>query len=130
MAIWRCAYDQFFIPINVCLHCFLSKLKYLCIHRIQCLVCDGFCHYFGHGITGALNQSVKLDLTFSIGFILYFLIDGKWFGSFAHLCLFSLHKVHISLSRLKAEEHARIVLTPHLLEILFISPFSVMCSRR
>lgn len=66
------------------------------------------------------NQSVKLDLTLSIGFILYFLIDGKWFGSFAHLCLFSLHKVHISLPRLKAEEHARIVLTPHLLEILSI----------
>lgn len=62
-----------------------------------------------------MNQSFKLDLAFSIGFILYFL---KWFGSFAHLCLFSLHKVHISLSQLKAEEHARIVLTPDLLEIL------------
>lgn len=120
VAIWRCAYDQFFIPINVGLHCFLSKLKYLCILRIQGLVCDGFRHYFGHGAIGASNQSVKLDLTFSIGFILYFLTDGKWFGSFAHLCLFSLHKVHISLPRLKAEEHARIVLTPHLLEILSI----------
>lgn len=120
MAIWKCAYDQFFILINVCLHCFLSKPKYLCIFRIQSLVCDGFRHYFGHGAIGASNQSVKLDLIFSIGFILYFLIDGKWFGSFAHLCLFSLHKVHISLPQLKAEEHARIVLTPHLLEVLSI----------
>lgn len=75
VAIWRCAYDKFFIPVNVCLHCFLSKIKYLCILRIQSmvLVCEGFHHYFGHGAIGALNQSVKLDLIFSIGFILYFL---------------------------------------------------------
>lgn len=84
------------------------------------MVCDRFRHHFRHGAIIAANQSVKLDLTFSIGFILYFLIDGKRFGSFAHLCLFSLHKVHISLPRLKADEHARIVLTPHLLEILSI----------
>lgn len=78
-----------------------------------------FSTIYGHGAIGASKQSVKLDLTFSIGFILYFLIDGEWFGSFAHLCLFSLHKVHISLP-LEAEKHARIVLTPHLLEILSI----------
>lgn len=120
VVIWSCAYDQFFIPVNVFLHCFLSKIKYLCILRIQSLIRDRFHHNFGRGAIGASYQSVKLDLTFSIGFILYFLIDGKWFGSFAHLCLFSLHKVHISLPRLKADEHARIVLTPHLLEILSI----------
>lgn len=118
--IWRCAYDQFFIPINVCLHCFLSKLKYLCIFRMQSLVCDWFGHYIGHGAIGASNQSVKLDLAFSIGFILYFLIYEKRFWSFAHLCLFSLHKVHFSLPQIKAGEHARIVLTPHFLRILSI----------
>lgn len=92
----------------LCLHCFLSKTKYLCIIRIHHLVRGGFHQHFGHWPTGAFNQSYLLDLTFSIGFILY-LSDGKWFGSFAHLCLFSLHKVHYSLSWLKAEEHARMV---------------------
>lgn len=61
--------------------------------------------------TGQLDL-VKLDLTFSIGFILYFLIDEKSFGIFAHLCLFSLHKVHISLPQTEAEEQTRTVLTP------------------
>lgn len=73
------------------------KTKYLCIIRIHHLVRDGFHQHFGHWPIGAFNQSYLLDLTFSIGFILY-LSDGKWFGSFARLCLFSLHKVHCSLS--------------------------------
>ncbi len=88
------------------------------IHRIQSLVCDDFHHYFKYGAIGAFNQSIKLDLTFSIGFILYFLIDGKWLEVL--LIFASFHCTKYTFLYLKAEEHARIVLTPYLVEILSI----------
>lgn len=120
--IWRRAYAQFFIPINVCLHCFLSKLKPLFISTKQHVVCAGLCHYFGHGAICASNQfnsgQTGPHIFNRVHTILPF--DGNRFGSFAHLCLFSLHKVHISLPQLKAKEHARTVPTPHLLDIFFI----------
>lgn len=52
--------------------------------------------YFGQEAIRVWNESVSLDITFSIGFILYFLIGGRRFESCAHLGLFSLHKVHVS----------------------------------
>lgn len=62
-----------------------------------------------------------MHITFSIGFIRYILTDGKWLRSFAHLCLLSLHKVHIPLPQVELEEHASIVLVTDLLGLLSIT---------
>lgn len=94
---------------------FSVNQKHHCIHKMLPLV----------WILQTLwtKKSFKLYITFSIGFIRYILTDGKWLRSFAHLCLLSLHKVHIPLPQVKAEEHARIVLVTDslgLLSIIFV----------
>lgn len=105
VAIWRCAFDALLILVTVCLHCFLSLPKKNAMASIR--YCVWFDNTLGNDAVGALKQPFKMYITFSIGFMRYILTDGKWFGSFAHLCLFSLHKVHISLSQVKAEGHAK-----------------------
>lgn len=90
---------------------------------IRCCLWCGFCKLFGRVAIGAFKKPLKLYITFSIGFIRYILTDGKWLRSFAHLCLLSLHKVHIPLPQVKAEEHARTVLVTDslgLLSIIFV----------
>lgn len=97
--IWRCASCQLH---NKCLLTLLSQISPIrySIPKLQ--------SYKGHffGQIGALIESVKLDLTVSIGFIRYFLIDDKSlealfiFGTF-HCTKFTfalLQQVHISKS--------------------------------
>lgn len=118
--IWRCAYDQFFILINVCLHCFLSKLKDLCILKslVQCIL--------------PLLETGQLDLVSQTGLDIFNRVHTvlpDWWEKLWNLCpslpLFTAQSSHFlpsngSRSARKDCSHTSLIRRN--------CPFSMMCS--